>query len=87
MGTFYRRHGSHSSGAVILVDFSRVFLPNKHMLLADAKKMLDVTLPDDMPPLEGNPFEVVIHFGNIMAQRHANRLLHFDFFHFFPLFL
>jgi hypothetical protein len=67
MCTFYGRHGRHSSGAVILMDFTGMFLPDENMLLANTKHMRNISRLNNMAPLEGNTLETIIHFGDIMA--------------------
>ena len=80
-------HGRKAAGAVILVDFSRLLLPDKHRLFADVQQVGNVLLPDDMPPGKGHALEVGVHFGNVVAQLHAHGLLHWNFFHIYTSFL
>jgi hypothetical protein len=82
MGACYGSHGSHSSGAIVLMDFSRLFLPDEDVLFSDAQHMPDIFFPDDMAPLEGNTLEAVVHLADIMAQFHSDCVLYIDLFHF-----
>ena len=81
MGTLYWSHGGHPSGAVILVDLSCVFFPDEDMLFSDAQHMVNVFFPDDVSPLEGHTLETIVHFRDVVAQLHADCVLHIDFFH------
>ena len=81
VGAFHLGHGCHPSCAVILVELSGIFFPDKHGAFANVQHMLDILFPDDMAPFEGNAFEAVVHLRNIMAQRHAYSVFYIDFLH------
>ena len=67
MGTFHRCHRCHSFGAVVLVDLACIFFPDKDMLFANAKHMIDIFLPDNVSPPEDGALESIIHFSYVMA--------------------
>jgi hypothetical protein len=81
MGTFYGRHSRHSFGTLIFVNFSSVFLPHKNMFLADPEQVRKIALLYDMTSFKGRAFEIRVHFRNVMAQFHTNRILDFYLFH------
>ena len=84
---FHRGHGGHPPGAVVLMDFPGVFLPDEHRAFADVQHMLHILLPDDLAPLEGDAFEAVVHLGDIVAQLHADGVLNLYFLHFITSFV
>lgn len=81
MSAFCRSHGSHAQGAVILVKLAGILFPHKNGTFADVQQLGDIFRLDDMAPLEQRALEPVEHGGDVVAERHADRLFYIYLFH------
>ena len=54
-------------GGVLLVDLTRMFLPDKDMLLAQIQQPFHILLFDHMAPAEHRAFEILSNTGDIVT--------------------
>ena len=81
MGSRHRDHACHAKRTVILMDLPYGIIPDIEMPLSDIQEMFDIPGFDNGVSFKGHSLETVPDFGNVMAEPHADGLLHSHLFH------